>query len=316
MGYISLGKSSRNMEEPSHPGDLDTPTDDLEVGKRLARPEADASGFGGEENQDQREENVDPEVVRGKHEERDEENLAGEALQNGSEHHQDHAEDETKGSLTTLDGIQDEREVSEKEKRGCVQRHRRALICGGACCLIFVLLLGVLALVAYLLFRPKDPGVGFDNLKVHELRPNVTPLPPKATLSFNLSGTLSFDNPNYFSLTYFNTSAYILYRNTTLATVPVSEGHIPARRSRDIALSAIGRDFNLIAKLRDLTSDLSRNRVPLMVDTFIPGRFSILGIFRHGFQARISCNFTVNPDSPTFRNVTLLDDSCTYRITL
>ncbi|GAQ90258.1 Late embryogenesis abundant protein [Klebsormidium nitens] len=316
MGYMALGKSSRKMEESSLPGDLDSPTDDLEVGKRLEKLEVDASRFGGEEDRDEREENADPDTATGEDQEKDENGRAGTALENGFKHNREDSVDDSKGGLGTFDGIEDERGVPEKKSRGCVQHHRRALLCGGACCLIFVLLLGILALIGYLLFRPKEPGVKFNNLKVHQLRPNITPLPPKATLTFNVSGTLSLDNPNYFALTYYNTSAYILYRNTTLATVPVKEGHIPARSNRDIALSAIGRDFNVISKLRDLSSDLSRNRVPLTVNTFVPGRFSVLGTFGHEFQARISCNITVNPDSPNFRNVTLVDNSCTYKITL
>lgn len=260
------------------------------MGKRFAKLEADASHFGDKEDpvwqelRDQRKESADPETATGQDEEKDENSPASTALENGTQHDQDDSGDDPKGGLSTFDGIEDETAVSEKKRRGCVQRHRRALFCGGACCLVFVLLLGVLALIGYLLFRPKEPGVGFNNLKVHQLRPNITPLPPRATLSFNVSGTLGFDNPNYFSLTYFNTSAYISYRNTTLATVPVNEGHIPARSNRDIALSAIGRDFNIISKVRDLTSDLSRNRVPLTVNAFVPGKFSVLGIFQHEFQ--------------------------------
>lgn len=263
--------------------------DDDEIGRRLERLQP-----GGANAPEPEEGELMGRVANRSMHESDEERQVGrsgteEALEAEMGHRSGGFADPEKGDsdgLASFDGIEGGEGSAKKKKRGFVQRHRCTLCCVGSCCAIFILIVGICALVGYLLFRPKAPGIGLDNLKVNDFSPKFTIIPPRATLNFNVSGTLSLSNPNYFSLTYYNTSAYVLYRNTSLATIPVDRGHVPARANRELNLSAVGRDFAVVSQLRALTTDVNNQRVPLTVNTNIPGKWSVLGLVRHGFEVR------------------------------
>ncbi|KAJ3685681.1 hypothetical protein LUZ61_014845 [Rhynchospora tenuis] len=181
---------------------------------------------------------------------------------------------------------------------------RRCLLISISLLLFLTLLLLILGLTV---LRPRHATTIVNSVRISGLE--ATLKSPSLSLSLNL--TLSLDitshNPNHASFRYDEGSARMYYRGQLVGLAKIPPGEVEAEGSVncivDLTVMA-GR----LASDSAAYGDVIAGSMDFTTETEIPGRVTVLGVFKHHMVSYTSCEVVVGVRSRTVEN-----SDCRYR---
>ncbi|PKU76097.1 uncharacterized protein LOC110098765 [Dendrobium catenatum] len=186
-------------------------------------------------------------------------------------------------------------------------RRRRCILISLAVFLFIVLLFVILGVTV---FRVREATTTVNSVKLGGFKAGFN-LP---NLGVDLNVTLDLDltahNPNHASFRYGESSAELFYKGSQVGEAAIPPGQINAGGSERMNVSVTIFAGRLIGDSA-LYSDVLSGSLVFQTTTRIPGRVSVLGIFKHHIVTYSSCDVTVNVSSRTADN-----SNCRYRAKL
>lgn len=186
-------------------------------------------------------------------------------------------------------------------------RWRCCFLISGAVLLFFALLLLVLGLTV---FRPHHAITTVNSVRVAGLRVGLDVPNLGVDLNVTLGVNITATNPNHASFRYGDGSADLYYRGALVGEAGIPPGEVAAGGSvqTDVLVTVMaGRLVGNSAVYADVLS----GSVPFTTTTEIPGRVTVLGVFKHHMVTYTSCDVVVN-----VRNRTVENSDCKYRTKL
>nr|KYP67357.1 hypothetical protein KK1_013685 [Cajanus cajan] len=144
-------------------------------------------------------------------------------------------------------------------------------ICCGVAAIILIIFIVVLVVLFFTVFKPKDPDINLQSVKLEHFSLEVF---PALALNVSLGTVVTVDNPNHGSFTYQNSTAYIYYRGNLVAEAPLHEDTIPARKDHNISTTVT--IFVDAEKFQDLPNDNERGVVEFTSTTTLVGKVKVL----------------------------------------
>ncbi|BFG26153.1 hypothetical protein CerSpe_124270 [Prunus speciosa] len=184
---------------------------------------------------------------------------------------------------------------------------RRGLkICCGITAIFLVIVVIVLTTLSLTLFKPKDPKinakpVGLENIQF-SLFPNVT-------LNVTLGMLITIENRNYGSFKYKNSTAYVHYRNSVVAEVPIEGELVPARGKINMTTSVDLKGETIISN-PNFMADVTSGSLNMTSTASLHGKVSLLKIFKFPATAFSTCDISF------FILTKSIDSKCTSKIKL
>ncbi|KAE8685620.1 hypothetical protein F3Y22_tig00111095pilonHSYRG00274 [Hibiscus syriacus] len=185
-------------------------------------------------------------------------------------------------------------------------RRRRRNICFAVIgVLVFVILL--IVILAFTVFKAKRPVTAIDDVSLRDLKVSVDLARFQVLLNATLDVDISIENPNKVGFKFKDSNAQLNYRGQEVGEVPIPAGKIPADKTVPMNLTLTVMADRLISDSK-FFSDVTSGQLPLSTKTQIPGKVSVLNMFRISVVSSSSCDFTV-----FLSNSTVGDQNCKYK---
>ncbi|XAR55398.1 hypothetical protein NMG60_11035459 [Bertholletia excelsa] len=171
--------------------------------------------------------------------------------------------------------------------------HKGLKICCAVTLILLIIFIIVAVILSFTVFKPKMPEVTAHPANLENISFQLSP-----TFSFNatLGLVISINNRNYGSFKYKNTTAYIDYRGTTVAEVPIEAEKVPARGKLNITTYANVTADKLVTNPNFL-KDLAALRFNFTSTTAMDGKVSLMNVFKMGATIYTSCDISVTVQS-------------------
>ncbi|KAI5073021.1 hypothetical protein GOP47_0011034 [Adiantum capillus-veneris] len=184
-------------------------------------------------------------------------------------------------------------------------KRRKAAIAGG-CCVCLVVLLGLVILIlAFTVFKAREPVISVEQVELGSLALpssglNISDL----HLNLSLNVGVSVYNPNHASFRYSNSTSYMFYRQLAVGQASIPAGKIGARATQ-ILHSTIKLNASSSLLLEPhLFSDLAAGSFPMSTYALVSGRVNVLNIFKHHARASSVCTMAIDIASRSVQNMT------------
>ncbi|KAK8960021.1 hypothetical protein KSP40_PGU020035 [Platanthera guangdongensis] len=172
---------------------------------------------------------------------------------------------------------------------------------------IFIFLVLLIVILAVTVFRVRDATTTVNSVKLGGFSTGLN-IP---NLGLDVNVTLDLDltahNPNRVSFRYGAGTADLLYRGEQVGDAAIPPGEIGARSSEQMNVSLTIYAAKLIGETALYAEALSGS-IDFQTTTRIPGRVTVMGIFRHHIVTYSSCDVAVNVSSRSVEN-----SNCKYK---
>ncbi|GAV83896.1 LEA_2 domain-containing protein [Cephalotus follicularis] len=191
----------------------------------------------------------------------------------------------------TKEEIVDTRERKlDKERRG----RRRCLIVVAAIILLLVLLFFIIALIlALTVFKPKQPTTQILSSTVEGVAPRVSFPAINIQLNITLNLQLLVHNPNHARFKHGPGKSLLLYQGNQVGEADLFPGLIPAMGNATLPCRLTLEVDKMASNVSSLISDVSDGDLVMETQTRIPGRITLLRIFKKHVIATSTCQLTI-----------------------
>ncbi|XP_042513638.1 NDR1/HIN1-like protein 13 [Macadamia integrifolia] len=182
-----------------------------------------------------------------------------------------------------------------------LRKHRR---CGGCCCRFFcclfgfivvlAILIGIAALVFWLVVKPKTPSYSVTNISIKGF--NTTQLTTSQTLSPEFDVTVSADNPNTKIGIYYEpkSSVKIYHSNLELSNGSLPVFYQPTQNITTFVVTMTGSVPLTTTLSSTLVAEQSAGKIPLVLDISVPAKLKIGAVKTWVFTVKVNCDIVVN----------------------
>lgn len=165
------------------------------------------------------------------------------------------------------------------------------------CLAVLLALLITAVILAFTVFRQRDPNTTLVSATVTGVSPRVTFPAIRVELNVTLDLDLLVKNPNYASFSHDAGKAQLYYSGAQVGEADVAPGRIPARGSTHVKARLTVDGGNLTAEAGSLLRDVVAGRVGFDTKTRIPGKVTLLGFIKRHAVATSDCHVEVGlPD--------------------
>ncbi|XP_062196992.1 uncharacterized protein LOC133899959 [Phragmites australis] len=172
-------------------------------------------------------------------------------------------------------------------------RRRRRCLC--VCLLVTLAVLLALAITLLVLFltvlRVRDPATRLVSTRLAGVAPRLTFPLVSLQLNVTLLLTVAVHNPNPASFSYASGHTDLTYRGSKVGEAEADPGRIPSKGDGEVRLALTVQADRLVADVAQLLADVESGSVPMESSTRIPGRVTILGLFKRRAVAYSDCRF-------------------------
>jgi len=180
----------------------------------------------------------------------------------------------------------------------CSMRCSKGLkICCGVTALLLIILIVVLVVLFFTIFKPKDPDIVLQSVKLDGFKLEVF---PTLKLNVSLGIVVTVENPNHGSFTYQNSTAFLYYRGNLVAEAPLHQDTIPARNDHNISTSLT--IFVDPTKFKDLASDYSGGVINFTSTTTLLGKVKVLDLFKIKATSYSTCDLSLFVNDQTINS--------------
>ncbi|KAJ4832515.1 hypothetical protein Tsubulata_000073 [Turnera subulata] len=173
------------------------------------------------------------------------------------------------------------------------RRRRRCLTAVGVITLILLLIFIIALILAVTVFKPKEPRTELLSASLEGVSPRISLPVVNIKLNVTLNLKLLVKNPNHVSFKHGPGKSYLLYRGDQVGDADVYPGMIPSRGSEILPARLTIEVDALASNMESLISDVLGGQLILETRTRIPGRVTLLGIFKKHVVATSVCQFTI-----------------------
>ncbi|XP_027908949.1 uncharacterized protein LOC114168364 [Vigna unguiculata] len=167
-----------------------------------------------------------------------------------------------------------------------LKRRRGLRIC--LCLSSLLILVAVIMILIFTIFKPKDPSVfvhPVDLKHFQVLSPNSRGAP--------LALVITIQNPNYASFKHRNCSGYLKYGDTIIAGIPLEQRSYPARSTTDVTTTADIQTHKLI-KDPNFLSAVEGGVFNMTSEAKLSGKVRMANIIRLKAKVYLSCTISLN----------------------
>ena len=184
-------------------------------------------------------------------------------------------------------------------------RRRRRCLC--VCLLVTLAVLLALAITLLVLFltvlKVRDPTTRLVSTRLAGVAPRLTFPAVSLQLNVTLLLTVAVHNPNPASFAYdAGGHTDLTYRGAHVGDAAIDPGRIPSKGDGEVKLALTVQADRLAADLAQLVADVESGSVAMEASTRIPGRVTILGIFKRHAVAYSDCSFVFGVAEMTVRS--------------
>ncbi|KAI3854367.1 hypothetical protein MKX03_037254 [Papaver bracteatum] len=181
------------------------------------------------------------------------------------------------------------------------QQHQKRSKKRRSCCCIasiailaFLLTLIIIILIlAFTVFKPKDPKTELVSAKIEGVEPRVSLPAIKIELNITVSIELLVRNPNHASFRHGLGKSLVFYKDIQVGDVDVYPGEIPSRGSETIGSKLTLEADKFGSHISGLISDVLAGEITIQTKTTIPGRVKFLGFIKKHAVATSDCQITI-----------------------
>ncbi|KAI3736280.1 hypothetical protein L6452_15819 [Arctium lappa] len=169
-------------------------------------------------------------------------------------------------------------------------KSRRVLtICCGVVALLLFIFLIVFIILLFTVFKPKNPKVtthptSLENVEF-QIYPNVS---INATIVLNVT----INNRNYGSFEFCSSTAYVDYRGTLIAEIPIEQAKIPAHGNFTITAYANVTTEKMVMN-PDFYNDMGSGHLNFTSTATLKGKVSIFKLIEMGAKVTNICDISV-----------------------
>lgn len=179
------------------------------------------------------------------------------------------------------------------------RRRRRCLACCGACTVLLVIIIVVLVILAFTVFKPKNPTLHVDSITLENFNAQIEfNIPPSLKLNVTLGLVLSIKNRNKVGFNFYNSTAYMFYRDREVGVTPIPSGKVGAGKTVQVSTSLLLFADRLLRDVQ-VYADFLAGSLPFTTKSDISGRVTILNIFKRHVDTSAVCNTTISIANPT-----------------
>lgn len=170
---------------------------------------------------------------------------------------------------------------------------RRPCVIVGGAILLLLLLLFIIALILILtVFKAKEPRTQLLSATLDGISPRISFPVINIELNITLDLKLLVKNPNHASFKHGPGKSYLLYRGNQVGEADLYPGLIPSKGSGTLPCRLTIEVDEIASKMTGFINDVLGGQLVVETRTRIPGRVTILGIFKKHAVATSYCQFT------------------------
>ncbi|XP_043695795.1 uncharacterized protein LOC122646324 [Telopea speciosissima] len=175
-----------------------------------------------------------------------------------------------------------------KRNRSCAARS--ALIC----LLILIILFITILILAFTVFKPKDPTTEILSTTVDGILPQVQFPQFKVELNITLNLQILVHNTNQASFKHgTDATALVYYHGTQVAVAEILPGTIPANGYETIASRLTLEADQFMSQISELIKDVMAGEIEVETKATVPGRVKFLGIFHKHVVSVSNCRIVI-----------------------
>ncbi|XP_021807960.1 uncharacterized protein LOC110751763 [Prunus avium] len=175
-------------------------------------------------------------------------------------------------------------------------RQKKFINCCGCITALLLLLAVVIIILAFTVFRVKEPKIKMNKVTVTRLELINNNTTPKPGSNISLTADVSVKNPNAASFRYSNTTTTLYYHGKVVGEAYGSRGQAKARRTMRMNITVDVITDRLISN-PNLWADLGSGLLTMSSYSRIPGRVNMLNIIKRHVVVKMNCTMTVNISS-------------------
>ncbi|XP_044473114.1 uncharacterized protein LOC123201606 [Mangifera indica] len=199
-------------------------------------------------------------------------------------------------------------DVEAKKQRGFGNRKRWKICIGLGVTLI--LLIVILVILAFTVFKAKDPEITVDSVALDDLNVGLDAARVTVNLNLTVAVNLTVKNPNKVGMKYQDSVAVLFCRGEQVGEVPIPAGKVSADETVHLLVFLTVMADRFVSNTQIL-SDVVSGSLPISTNTKISGKVSIFNVFNVHVTSVSNCSFTVY-----IANRTISEEHCTYKNSL
>ncbi|CAJ1813615.1 unnamed protein product [Sphenostylis stenocarpa] len=178
-----------------------------------------------------------------------------------------------------------------------LKRRRVCVMVTGAVLLLLIVLVIVAIILAFTLFKTKDPKIQLVSATLEGIAPRVTFPAIDIQLNVTLDLKVQVENRNRASFKHEGGKSVLLYKGKEVGQTEIYPGLIPSRGSAILPCRLTLQADELASNLTSFLGDVMGGDISMDTVTLIPGKVTFLGFIKKHIVAKSNCQFTVSiPD--------------------
>lgn len=191
---------------------------------------------------------------------------------------------------------QDKQQDHEEEEQVVLIPHRKRRSCCviaiGVVLLLLLVLVTVSVILAFTLFKTKEPKAHLVSATLEGISPGLTFPAIDIQLNVTLDLKILVENRNHASFKHQEGKSVLLYRGKQVGDTDIYPGVIAARGSTTLPCRLTLEADKLASNVTSFLGDLMGGQISLETVTLLPGKVSFFGIIKKHIVAKSSCQFT------------------------
>ncbi|GMH22677.1 hypothetical protein Nepgr_024520 [Nepenthes gracilis] len=171
------------------------------------------------------------------------------------------------------------------------RRHRKLVRLCGCLTVAALALIAIITILAFTVFRVKDPKIRLNSISIRGLKIDATTL-TTPQINMTLVADVSIKNPNAASFKFGNGTTSVYYHGITVGEVWSPPGRARARRTVRMNLTVVVNGEKLLSA-PGLLSDVRSGSLIIDSYTTIGGRVQIINVIKKHLVVEMNCTMTV-----------------------
>ncbi|XVE84282.1 hypothetical protein DITRI_Ditri17bG0000400 [Diplodiscus trichospermus] len=189
--------------------------------------------------------------------------------------------------------MQENEQVSRSKQREQICKCRCRSVIGSVLLICLLLIFIIVLILALTVFKAKQPRTKVLSATIDGVSPLISF--PVITIQLNITLDLQLlvENRNHASFKHDAGKSFLSYRGNQLGKVDIPPGFIPAMGSSNFSCRLILQVDEMVSNITALVSDVLDGELVVDTRTTIPGRVTLLKIFKKHAVATSECHFTI-----------------------
>lgn len=174
-------------------------------------------------------------------------------------------------------------------------RKRRSIFWCCGCCGATVVVLGLVILIlAFTVFKVKDPTLTLNNLYLDRIGDvDIGTIDNPVSINATLTADISIENPNVASFKYGNSTTEFYYEGQTVGVAYAPDGDVGAHKTvtMNVTVEVLA---DRVGKTNAISNVFAGSQVNVTTYTDINGRVDVWGIYKRDIEVMLNCSMSLD----------------------